>query len=95
MVTHTQRFLIEESFIPPSFSVFLMHSQGSYLQRMQMANEGLANAKAIRMDLSPGHTQQYSNPDSMSYAIQFLGSLELTFFPDMRQGGQKGASVKQ
>lgn len=30
---------------------------------MQVASEGLTNTKAIGMDLSPEHTQQYSNPD--------------------------------
>lgn len=95
LVTHTQVFLIDKSFKPISFSVLLTHSQSSYLQKKQMANEGLPNTKAIRMDLSPEHTLQYSNPGPVSCGMWFLGSPQPRFFADMCQGGQKGASVKR
>lgn len=66
LVTHIHIFLIDKSFKPISFTVLLTHSQSSYLEKKQMANEGLANTKAIRMNPSPEHTLQYSNPDPVS-----------------------------
>lgn len=40
------QFSCMKSFPPPSFSVLLIHSQGSYLQKRQMANDELANTAA-------------------------------------------------
>lgn len=66
-----------------------MHSQGSYFQKCKWLVKDSPTQK------QSGWICPQNTPSSTQTQIKltwFLGGLELRFFTDMRQGGQKGIS---